>query len=120
MLPKKGKKLHGSGRGGGSELDFCSLIAVALRTELGSNHQAAKTIMRWTGARVVSAHSTRCTARFCLALAQSPRRLRHTRISNQALFDAARAQLHLRTSTNLPAIAAAAAIAGDTRCVRPL
>jgi hypothetical protein len=50
MLPKKGKKLHDSGRGGGSELDFCSLIAVALRTELGSNHQAAKTIMRWTGA----------------------------------------------------------------------
>jgi hypothetical protein len=50
MLPKKGKKLHGSGRGGGSELDFCSLIAVALRTELGSNHQGAKTIMRWTGA----------------------------------------------------------------------
>ena len=29
------------------------------------------------------------------------------------------ARPHLRTSTNLPAIAAAAAIAGDTRCVRP-
>ncbi len=27
---------------------------------------------------------------------------------------------HSRTSTNRPAIAAAAAIAGDTRCVRPL
>src|SRR5207342_1633215 len=27
---------------------------------------------------------------------------------------------HVRTSTNRPAIAAAAAIAGDTRCVRPL
>src|SRR5258708_8481045 len=27
---------------------------------------------------------------------------------------------HCRTSTNLPAIAAAAAMAGDTRCVRPL
>jgi hypothetical protein len=30
------------------------------------------------------------------------------------------AQCQSRTSTNLPAIAAAAAIAGDTRCVRPL
>ena len=29
-------------------------------------------------------------------------------------------QPHVRTSTNRPAIAAAAAIAGDTRCVRPL
>jgi len=29
-------------------------------------------------------------------------------------------QPQLRTSTNLPAIAAAAAMAGDTRCVRPL
>ena len=30
------------------------------------------------------------------------------------------AYFHSRTSTNLPAIAAAAAIAGETRCVRPL
>src|SRR3981189_2182458 len=30
------------------------------------------------------------------------------------------AQPHLRTSTNLPAIAAAAALAGERRCVRPL
>jgi len=32
----------------------------------------------------------------------------------------ARRQFHSRTSTNRPAIAAAAAIAGDTRCERPL
>ena len=34
--------------------------------------------------------------------------------------EAAAPYLHSLTSTNLPAIAAAAAIAGDTRCVRPL
>jgi len=33
---------------------------------------------------------------------------------------ASAAYFHSRISTNLPAIAAAAAIAGDTRCVRPL
>jgi len=50
MLPKKGKKLHQGGSGGGLELDFGGLIAAALRTELGSNHQTVKTVMRWTGA----------------------------------------------------------------------
>jgi hypothetical protein len=50
MLPKKGKKLHRGGSGGGQELDFGRLIATALRTELGSNHQTIKTVMRWTGA----------------------------------------------------------------------
>ena len=50
MLPKKGKKLHRGGSGGGYELDFGRLIAAALRTELGSNHQTIKTVMRWTGA----------------------------------------------------------------------
>jgi hypothetical protein len=30
--------------------DFSGLIATALRNDLGSTHQAIKTIMRWTGA----------------------------------------------------------------------
>ena len=50
MLPKKGKKLHGGGLGGGPGLDFGGVIAAALRTELGSSHQTVKTVMRWTGA----------------------------------------------------------------------
>jgi len=40
--------------------------------------------------------------------------------SSQHRRQGPRAQPHVRTSTNLPATAAAAAIAGDTRCVRPL
>lgn len=39
MLPEKGKKLPRGGSGGGDGLDFGGLIAEALRTELGSNHQ---------------------------------------------------------------------------------
>jgi hypothetical protein len=50
MLPKKGKKLHRRGQGGGGDLSFGKLIAEALRTELGSNHRTIKTVMRWTGA----------------------------------------------------------------------
>jgi hypothetical protein len=50
MLPKKGKNLHHGGSGGGRELDLGILIATALRTELGSNRQTIKTVMRWTGA----------------------------------------------------------------------
>jgi hypothetical protein len=50
MLPKKGKKLpHGGGRDG-SDADFAKVVAAALRTELGSTHQAIKTVMHWTGA----------------------------------------------------------------------
>jgi hypothetical protein len=45
---------------------------------------------------------------------------RAARRDGSALSLPAGTQAHLRTSTNLPAIAAAAAIAGDTRCVRPL
>ena len=37
-----------------------------------------------------------------------------------AMRSARRSQRHSRTSTKRPAIAAAAAMAGDTRCVRPL
>lgn len=44
MLPKKGKKLHRAGK------DFGRTVAVALKSELGTTHQAIKTVMRWTGA----------------------------------------------------------------------
>jgi hypothetical protein len=50
MLPEKGKKLHHGGSDGGDGLDFGRMIAEALRSELGSNHQTVKTVMRWTGA----------------------------------------------------------------------
>jgi hypothetical protein len=44
MLPKKGKKLHRASR------DLGRMVAVALKSELGTTHQAVKTVMRWTGA----------------------------------------------------------------------
>lgn len=50
MLPKKGKKLHHGGSGDGSEANLARAVAAALRSELGSTHQAIKTVMRWTGA----------------------------------------------------------------------
>jgi hypothetical protein len=49
MFPKKGNKLHQPRRGTGTKIDFNRSIAAALRAELGSTHQAAKTVMRWTG-----------------------------------------------------------------------
>ena len=53
MLPKTGKDLHQSGNGadGGSrDTAYARAIADALRKELGGSHQAAKRLMRWTGA----------------------------------------------------------------------
>lgn len=50
MLPKKGNKLPQGGRGSNDGVDFNGAIAAALRKELGSTHQAVKTIMHWTGA----------------------------------------------------------------------
>jgi hypothetical protein len=44
MLPKKGKKLHRV------TTEFGRTVAVALKSELGTTHQAVKTVMRWTGA----------------------------------------------------------------------
>ena len=41
-------------------------------------------------------------------------------IRQQQIFASEATYFHSRTSTNLPAMAAAAAIAGETRCVRPL
>ena len=50
MLPKKGNKLPQGGRGRHDGVDFNGAIAAALRKELGSTHQAVKTVMHWTGA----------------------------------------------------------------------
>ena len=50
MLPKKGNKLPQGGRGSDDGVDFNGAIAAALRKELGSTHQAVKTVMNWTGA----------------------------------------------------------------------
>ena len=50
MLPKKDNKLP-PGRGGSNHnMNFNGAIAAALRKELGSTHQAVKTVMHWTGA----------------------------------------------------------------------
>ncbi|WP_122418713.1 MULTISPECIES: hypothetical protein [Pseudomonas] len=43
MLPKKGKTFP-------TRQDYASGLAVALQGELGSTHQAVKTLMRWTNA----------------------------------------------------------------------
>jgi len=50
MLPKKGKKLHRRASTDGGAVNFEKLVAKALRAELGSTHQAVKTVMWWTGA----------------------------------------------------------------------
>jgi len=46
MLPKKGKELHRRA----ADTDFGQAVAVVLKSELGTTHQATKTVMRWTGA----------------------------------------------------------------------
>ena len=50
LLPKKGNVLHRVGREGGSDLGYAGAIADALRHDLGTTHQAVKSVMRWTGA----------------------------------------------------------------------
>ena len=50
MFPKVGKKLpFGSCRLDGND-DFRLALAAALKGELGTTHQAIKTVMRWTDA----------------------------------------------------------------------
>lgn len=48
MFPKKGTTVPKSGAESGRE--YATLIAKALREELGTSAQAAKTVMHWTGA----------------------------------------------------------------------
>jgi hypothetical protein len=50
MLPKKGKKFPKRDGKGPTPLRYAGAVATALRAELGSTHQAIKTVMRWTGA----------------------------------------------------------------------
>jgi hypothetical protein len=50
MLPKKGKKLHWRSQEPAFNEKFENAIASALKSELGSTHQAVKTVMNWTGA----------------------------------------------------------------------
>ena len=50
MLPKKGNKLPQGGRGSDNDVDFNGAIAADLSKEIGSTHQAVKTVMHWTGA----------------------------------------------------------------------
>lgn len=50
MFPKKGKVFPNRDGQSHSEIDYATAIAAALREELGSTHQATKTVMRWTGA----------------------------------------------------------------------
>jgi hypothetical protein len=50
MFPNKGKELPRGPRGPEGSVEFEQAIATALKSELGSTHQAIKTVMRWTGA----------------------------------------------------------------------
>jgi len=50
MFPKKGKKLPGGLHASSCDDEFRRDLACALKKELGSTHQAIKTMMRWTGA----------------------------------------------------------------------
>jgi len=50
MLPKKGKILPRGSNGFGNDIAFRIAVATALKSELGTTHQAIKTVMRWTGA----------------------------------------------------------------------
>lgn len=50
MLPEKGRRLHKGAQDNGIDIEFSHAIATALKVELGSTHQAVKTVMRWSGA----------------------------------------------------------------------
>ena len=49
MFPKKGKVFPNRDGRSHSEIQYPRAIAAALRRDLGSTHQAIKTVMRWTG-----------------------------------------------------------------------
>jgi hypothetical protein len=50
MLPKKGKVLPPGEREFQADVHYPTVIAAALREQLGDTHRAVKTVMRWTGA----------------------------------------------------------------------
>jgi hypothetical protein len=50
MFPKKGNFFPGGNDRENGSASYASMIAQALRRELGSSHRATKTVMHWTGA----------------------------------------------------------------------
>lgn len=50
MFPKKGNKLHRGHQGQGRDDEFRQAVAAALKSDLGTTHQAIKSVMNWTGA----------------------------------------------------------------------
>jgi hypothetical protein len=50
MFPKKGNYFPNSAGVGRGKVSYPAALAAALRTELGSSHQAVKTVIKWTGA----------------------------------------------------------------------
>ena len=50
MFPKMGKRLPPVRRVDDGGDEFRQAVAIALKSELGTTHQAIKTVMRWTGA----------------------------------------------------------------------
>ncbi len=50
MFPKTGKKLHRGRQSACAAREYADAMAAALKGELGSTHQAVKTVMSWTGA----------------------------------------------------------------------
>jgi hypothetical protein len=50
MFPKKGNFFPGGNDPENGSTNYATMIATALRKELGNSHRATKTVMRWTGA----------------------------------------------------------------------
>ena len=50
MFPKTGKVFPGGNDRENGRTNYATMIATALRTELGDTHRATKTLMQWTGA----------------------------------------------------------------------
>ena len=50
MFPKAGNQFPNSVRSRCNGESYAKAIGTALRSELGTSHQATKTVMRWTGA----------------------------------------------------------------------
>ncbi len=48
MFPKKGKVFPEASSRSRPRLDYATVVATALRSQLGATHQAVKTVVRWT------------------------------------------------------------------------
>ncbi|MEP3947973.1 XRE family transcriptional regulator [Ascidiaceihabitans sp.] len=49
MFPKTGNTFQNAGKKPNTQIEYRDAIWIALTSELGGTHQAAKTTMRWTG-----------------------------------------------------------------------